>query len=303
MTTASPDLFSSSNFILELDGAPTSIVRSIEGAVIKTEMLTYHANAQKGAIWRQNGKLKYEPIKVVSGLSAGLPLYNWMNSFCTGDCTRKTGAIVAADFNYMEKARRTFKEAIIESIDFPKFDANDKNPANVTITIQPETLVYEPPADGAKIGGSDNAVIKQQHVSACNFEFIYDNFSKDPIKRVTKVDGFSLKSKTIEYHHGGRLDPLKIAGKIEQPNVTFYMPEIDAAFFIKLMADAVKGIRPPQSEAALRFFDNQKAVQGEIHFKGCHVFNVQPDKLDATNEDVRQVKIEMAIESLTFTRN
>lgn len=302
MTTASPDLFSSANFILELDGTPTSIVRSVEGGVIKTEMLTYHANAQKGAIWRQNGKLKYEPLKVVAGLSAGLPLYNWMNSFCKGDCLRKTGAVVVADFNYVEQGRRDF-EGIISSLDFGAFNATDKNPANVTITIDCEALGYAPPAKGAKIGGSDDAVAKQQHVAACNFEFIYDNYSAQPIKRVTKVDAFSLKGKTIEYHHGGRLDPIKIAGKIEQPNITFYMPEIDAAFFIKLMDEAKKGNRPPQSDAALRFFNNQKSVQGEVKFMGCHVFNVQPDKLDANNEDVRQVKVEMAIESMSFTRN
>ncbi|MBK9031961.1 MAG: phage tail protein [Myxococcales bacterium] len=297
----SPDVYSSAHFNLELEGVPTSTVRSIEGGTIKTEVITYHANEHKGAIWRQNGKVKYEPIKVVAGLAAGDALYKWMNSFCTGDCERKHGALVAGDYNYNEKARRSFCDAVIECLDFPKFDSNDKNAANVTITIQAETLAYEQPGPGS-VMQHDAAQAQQQHIAACNFDFSFDGAPESAVKRVTKVEGFSLKSKTIEYHHAGRLEPIKLGGKIEQPNISFSLPEVDAEYFMTLMKKAATGERPPMTNADVTYFDNSKTPKGKIHFVGCHVFNVQPDKSDAANEDVRLVKVEMAIESLTFTK-
>jgi phage tail-like protein len=297
MSSSAPDVYSSAQFALELGGMQAATLRSIDGGVAKVEVITYHSNAEKGAIFRQLAKPKYEDIKIVTGLACGQELWNWMATFVSGDCSRKDGALVAADYNYIEKARREFTESLIASIDFPKFDANDKNPANLTITISPEAIVY-------KIGtqqklnatGSDGA--RQQHISSCNFEFIHLGFGAQPIPRVTKVDGFSLKTKVIEYHQSTVLAPTKLAGKLEYPNLAFYMPEIDAKYFIDAHMKTVKGDRAPMANASLTFFDNSRKPKGTISFTNCHVFNVSPEKHDAGTEDVRQVKIEMAIEGM-----
>lgn len=297
-------LYSSAQFLLELAGYKTSTVRSIEGGKISTEILTYQSNLSpaKGGYLRQNGKLKYEPIKVTSSLAASTGLWTWMQSFVNGEGVRHNGAMVAACFDYKERARRTFKEALIEEVAITAFDGNSKNPANVTITIQAETLVYEQPSGNAVIKADEDPAVLEQHVSSHNFLFTYMPVSTNPLPRVTKVDGFSVKCKTIDYHHAGRLDPIKLAGKIEMPNIAFYLPEPDAEPFYKMMRDAAGGNRPDPAEASLEFFNSAKESKGTFKFHGCRVFSAAPDKLDASNEDVRQVKVEMAIEGLSMSR-
>ncbi|MBK7195706.1 MAG: phage tail protein [Myxococcales bacterium] len=296
--TVSTPLYSSAQFLLELDGGKVTTVRSIEGGKISTEIITYQNNRKpsEGNYLKQNGKLKYEAIKVVAPMAASQDMWSWMETFIKGTCQRRNGALVAADHEYKEKARRTFSDAIIEEIAFPKFDASDKNPANVTVTIQPEILVYEAPKDGAVISPEDPGMQRAQHVKCCNFKFHFEGAPGE--YRVTKVDGFSVKAKTIDYHHAGRLEPLKIPGKLEFPNITFYVPEPDAAYFIKVAGDLRKGIRPEPTNAWITYFDSAKQDKGEIKFHGCRIFSATQDKLDAANEDVRSVKVEMAVESV-----
>ncbi len=299
--TVSTSPYSSAQFLLELDGGAATTVRSIEGGKISTEIITYQNNRKpdEGNYLKQNGKLKYEAIKVVSPLAASKDLWAWMNTFIGGSCQRRNGALVAADHEYKEKARRTFSEALIEEIAFPKFDANDKNPANITVTIQPETLIYQPPANGAVIDSQNPALVTSKHVKCCNFTFHFpgapDGF------RVTKVDGFSVKAKTIDYHHAGRLEPIKVPGKLEFPTIAFYVLEPDAAFFINLVGALRDGKRPEPVEAWIEFRNSKMDEQGEIRFKYCRVFSASHDKLDASNEDARVVKVEMAVEGVTVT--
>ena len=146
------------------------------------------------------------------------------------------------------------------------------------------------------IDPKDAEYAKSQHVKSCNFNFDFKG-APDSM-RVTKIDGFSVKAKTIDYHHAGRLDPLQIPGKLEFPNITFYVPEPDAGIFIDIARNLAAGRRPAPTQASIEFYDSAKQVKGVIEFEGCRVFSAAHDKLDAANEDVRSVKVEMAVESV-----
>lgn len=292
-----PDVYSSAHFALQLDGTIIGTLRSIEGGTVKTDVVSYQAG-DKGDIWRQLAKPKYEDIKFVTALAGAAPLWDWLNSFVKGEGVRKTGSLIAADYNYKEKARRNFFEALVASIDFPKWDGNDKNPANITVTISPERIVYEKPGSGKiPVDEREPSVNNQQHVAACNFKFSYDGVSADTCSRVSKVDAFSVKSKIIEYHYGGRLEAAKMPGKIEVPNLVFYLPEVDAQEFRDLHMKSVKGERAPMKDATLTFHNNAWVDRGKLTFKNCHIFNVTPEKQDATSEEIKLVKVEAAVEA------
>lgn len=297
MPTSLPDVYSSAHFALHLDGSQVlATLRSIDGGSVKTEVVNYHSG-DHGQIWRQLAKPKYEDIKIVASLASGGMFWSWLEQFVKGQGTRKTGALIAADYDYKEKAKRNFVDALIAAIDFPKFDANDKNPANLTVTISPEKITYEK-GSGAKLDERAGDETSQQHVMACNFEFKFDGVPTDTTARVSKVDAFSLKTKIIDYHYGGRLEPSKQAGKLEYPNLVFYLPEVDAEPFRKLHMKTVKGDRAPASNAQLTFHNNAKTVKGTFTFENCHIFNVSPEKHDAASEDIRLQKVECAIEGL-----
>lgn len=296
---ALPDVYSSAFFTLEIDGTPVGTLRNLDGGGIKADVVTYQ-HGERGDTWRQLGRTKYEEFKITAGLVAGGKLWEWIAEYMAGNPTRRSGALLAADYEYTEKARREFTEALIAEVAFPKFDAQDKNPANVVVTVHPEKMTYAK-GTGKSVIGADPFSPKQKAVSACNFEFIVDGF-KDACKRVNKVDGFSVKCKIIEHPVSTRIESVKVPGKMELPNVTFYVPEIDAQPFLDHHTkNAMKGERgAPIPSATLTFHNNAKTERGSVTFTGCTIFSVVQDKNDATSEDIRMVKVEMAIEGIKF---
>ncbi len=301
----SQDVYSSAVFALELDGGiAVTNLRSIEGGGVKADVINYQMG-ENGAIWRQLGKPKYDDIKVSLGLASANDFWSWMQKFIGGIPERRNGAIVAGDANYQAKARRLFHDALISEIGFPKWDGSDKNAANVTVTISPEKISYE--AVTGNMMGADAmdarapTEAQQRNVSACNFDFELHGYGP-ACARVSKVDAFSLKMKIIEHTFGTQLHAAKIPGKMEYPNLVFYLPEVDAAPFRDLHEKAVmKGERAGGTTAILRFYNNAKAEQGSFEFFGVHIFNVSSEKSDSGSEDAKLTKVECAIEGLKVT--
>ena len=98
MPASSSRAYAAAHFALELDGKDgVGLFRSIEGGSIRADVMTYQNGANYDR-WRQLGKPKFEDIKLQVGMAMGGPFLTWINDFFQGKATRKTGAIVAADF-------------------------------------------------------------------------------------------------------------------------------------------------------------------------------------------------------------
>jgi phage tail-like protein len=143
---ASNRAYAAAHFALELDGKDeVGLFRSIEGGGVKADVMTYQpaANGETGYTrWRQLGKPKFEDIKLQVGMAMSLAFYKWIEEFMVGKASRKSGAVVAADFYYKERARRNFYEAMIKELTFPKLDANDKNPVYMGVTLAVEDIEF-----------------------------------------------------------------------------------------------------------------------------------------------------------------
>src|SRR5262245_18624545 len=136
--------YTAAHFVLELDGGDVvGQFRSIEGGGIKAEVISYQHGGGFDR-WYQLGRPKFEDIKLQVGMSMSHPFYEWIKGFIDKKPTRKNGAIVAADFQHKERARREFKEALIRELVFPKLDGSDKGAAFMTIGIAVEEIVFKP---------------------------------------------------------------------------------------------------------------------------------------------------------------
>ncbi|HUQ01526.1 MAG TPA: phage tail protein [Kofleriaceae bacterium] len=303
-------LYSGAHFTIEVDGIGKGIkdlptLRSVEGGGAKADVVSYQMG-ENGDIWRQLGKTKYDDIKLTFGLADVDGFRSWIYDFLQGTMTRKNGAILAADYKYKEQARRKFEQAMIVGLGLPKFDANDKNQANVTITLAPEKVTYEK-GTGATITSQDPSEATQRRIAACNFTFSLDGFETETARTV-KVEAMEIKVKTIEHHvsySGDKVsfEPTKVPGRLEWPNLVFSVPETDAEPFRKLHNDRVTGTKKDQGQglgASLIFFNNKKEKMGEIQFMGVHIFNVQSEKSDASSEEMKLVKIECALEQIVI---
>jgi phage tail-like protein len=293
--------YSGAIFALELDQDDEGgLFKSVEGGNIKADLIKYQ-NGAETPVFLRSGKPKYEDIKVQVGMSMSKPFYNWITSFCAGIDDRRTGAIVAADFKFKERARREFAEAIITEVGFPKLDGGDKNACFMSVTISPETVVYKPGQGTSKIA-NQKAKYTQKMWSAANFDFKIDGFAES-CKQVTKVDAFTIKMKPIEYQNGGQRETTKVMGRIEYPNLVFYLPESDAQPFIDYHAKInLQGELEDEERlhGEINTYDNANGLLFTITFYGGEIFAITHDKNDATAEDIKMVKIELATEKIDF---
>jgi phage tail-like protein len=291
--------YTAAHFVLELDDKKqVGFIRSVEGGNIKAEVMTYQAG-NKHDVWRQLGRPKIEDLKLQVGMSMSKGFFEWLKGFFTGDVARKSGAIVAGDFDYQEQARRTFYDALISSIDFPKLDGSDKNACYMTITLTPERMEF----DKGKKAALDASVgqLRQKYWTAANFRFNLDGL-ENACARVLQVDGFSIKQKVLEYPAGNSIHALRVPSFIEWPNVTFYVPEVDAQPFMDhFTKHIIKGeVRTARDNGYLAYLDHEGKEMAKIEFKGADVISVTPDKSDASSDDLKKVKIEISLESMNF---
>jgi phage tail-like protein len=292
--------YAAAHFALELDQKKdVGLFKSIEGGGMKTDLIKYQNGGQHPTFFRL-GKPKYEDIKLQVGMAMSEPFFKWVESFFTGQPVRKTGAIVAADFYYKERARREFDQAMITEVAFPKLDGNDKGACYMNVTISPETVTYKP--------GSNQPITQPERArtqklwAACNFDFSLDGFA-DSCHRVTKVDAFTIKQKPIEYNAGMQRAATKVPGRLEYPNITFYIPEADAEPFVAHhMKHTGAGTVQPDARlhGEINTYDNQGTRLFKLEFFGSDIFNITHDKSDASSEEMKQVKIELCVEKMTF---
>ena len=284
--------YAAAHFALELDGKDAvGLFRSIEGGGVRADVMTYQNGANYDR-WRQLGKPKFEDIKLQVGMSMSQPFYQWLTDFMKGVPTRKTGAIVAADFYYLERARRNFKAAMIKELTFPKLDGADKSAAYMSVALSVEDIEFLK-GTGKKLDTPKGFDV-QKLWTACNFRFRLDDYA-DACQRCTKVDSFTVKQNIAEYHAGGYKAAIKTPTAVEFPNLTFYVPEADAQPFYDHIAKRVgyggKGngqVRPAtQMHGTIETFDNSEKTLFTLEFFESDIANVQVDKSDAGSEEIK----------------
>ncbi len=301
--------YSAAHFGLELDGVKqVGIFRSIEGGGVKTTVMTYdHGFGQDK--WRQLGKPSFDDIKLQVGMSMSAPFAKWIESFTKGEHTRRTGAILAADFYYKERARREFKGAMIKELSFPKLEGQDKNAVYMGVNLCVEDIHFKK-GSGVRLdavtGDGTNKDIPQKLWTACNFRFELSGFNT---RRTAKIDPFTIKMQVIEHHMGGQLSPIKMPSKVDFPNISFYVPEADSHQFADHLTKqnklAVKNDvkQPSKLHGVLTALDQQHRELFNLTFTGADIVSVTPDKSDATTEEIKLVKVELYTEAMEFKFN
>ncbi len=299
MTTSSNNrTYAAAHFALELDGKgdQVGLFRSIEGGSIKADAVTYQHGGSYDR-WRQLGKPKFEDIKVQVGMSMSQSFWDWVSKFIAGTPVRKNGAIVAADFNMAERARREFTAGMIKEMTFPKLEGKDKNPAYMNVTMAVEGIEFKRGNGGTLTVPS---VTSQKNWTTNNFRFSLDGF-ETACRRCVKVDSFTIKQNIIEYHAGGMRAPTKMPSQMDFPPIAFYVPESDAQpLFDHIKRFGVKGDLPSRLSGTLECFDNAGKDTFRMQFLNADITSVAAEKADAASEEVKLVKVEIYTENMTF---
>jgi phage tail-like protein len=298
--------YAAAHFALELDGGePVGMFKSIEGGSIKMDVMTYQTGGHFDR-FRQLGKPKFEDLKLQVGMAMSQTFYDWIDGFFNKKVVRKTGAILTADFHFDVKARREFSEALIREIGFPQLDSASKQAAYMNVTLAVESMAYKP-GQGSLARGGDKlgppiGFDKQKVWLTNNFRLSLTGLDES-LRRVSKIDAFTIKQNITEYHSGGFRTPIKGSSQIEYPNIAFYVPEPDIGPIMEHVTKRGLNGEVPNTDRLIghiTIFDTKDQDVFEIALEGVDIFAITPDKGDAGSEEIKQVKVECYVEKMDF---
>jgi hypothetical protein len=294
-----------SHFALEVgDGSNNAVigfVRSVDGGGIKAEMLT-HQQGVNTDLWRQIGKPKFDDITVQVGMGMSKRFWDWIKSFFARDLVRQNGAILGADFGYVERTRRTFREALISEVQLPAVDGSQKDACYMTVKIAPEQLAYEGGTQ-KKISCAPGLKAPQKKWLACNFRLQLEGYDAG-LERVTKVDGLTIKQQILDYQFGQARMPTKVPGRIDFPNLTFYIPEVDSKVFVdavkQRVVDGVFPVSGGKRNGALTYLASDMSELCTVSLKGVDILSCEPEKFESTSDNIHRVKVLVQVEAMDF---
>ena len=92
--------------------------------------------------------------------------------------------------------------------------------------------------------------------------------------------------------------------QVDFPQISFYVPEADAQpFFDHFTKNAIKGAERTHAKRSgqLQTYDNEGMPLFTLEFYEADILAVTPDKADAGSEEIKQVKIDLFTEKMTFS--
>jgi phage tail-like protein len=292
-----------SKFAFELDGdGVLGFLNSAEGGGLKTDVVDYK-QGRLVDVWRQVGRPKFEDISIKVGMGMSKSFYTWVSDFFNRKVTRKNGAIVLADFNYKQRARRSFIDALISEVGMPALDGQSKEAAFMTVKLVPEGMTYETIDNGPKVESPENLRQPNKMWHAANFRFSVDGHEQ-AFARTMKIDPFSIKQQILEYPSGHRRTPIRVPGRLEYPNLVVYIPAVDADTIIEQANKRLLDYEAPTEGGMTGFIELRgpdASTLCTINLAGVDIVSAEPQKSEASAETIAMVKIAIQVETMRFT--
>ena len=282
-------------FVLDDGTAEAGVIRSVSGGGVRGEVVEeglgndlHHA--------KHVGVVELEPITLELGMALSKPFLNWIKDSWNKKFSRLNGEIIHADFDYKERLTQSFQQALITETKFPTLDGSSRDPAYLTVSLQPEYVEIKP-GSGGSVRASDST--KQKMWTASSFELDIDGLD---CTHVSKIDGFSVKQNVRQFHTGESRFPEIEPTSLEFGNVTIYMALDYATDFINWHKEyVVKGAKEHESEknGTISFLDQSgtKELFSVVLYR-VGVCNLEIDKSQAGSDDIKRCKIELYVESM-----
>ena len=263
---------------LELDGVAVP-VKSVEGGGASAEVILSPVGPDQTQTKRL-GPVKYDDITIQVSPAMPKSLADWVTSAWSRGYTRKSGAIVEADYNNKELARLAFTNAVVAETTIPTLDAAAKNLGYVTITIVPE-VVREMKASGATA-----PVFKDAGKAR---EFIASNFRLEiaglPGDKVTKIDAFTVKQKITVNNVGQDRFLKREPGVTVYPDLVVTMSESGDdkwdAWFQSYVIKGSRGADQMKSGKLTLLSPDLKTVLATINLYNVGIYSFQPVALES----------------------
>jgi hypothetical protein len=283
---------------LELDGEFAGWLSSVEGGNAIGEIFE-HKN-ENGFIKKEIANVKYQDISVSCGFAMSKAFYDWIGNSFKQNYIRKSGSIIAADYDYNTTSTLAFFNALVSEVGFPSVDADSKDSSKLTLKFAPEFTEYKY-SSGRLI--LDETQSKQEFAIASDFKFEIEGVKGS--SRVNKIEGFTIKQSFNETAKVEERGYLKEPAKLEFPNLKITLPEIAAEEFAawhnKTVVDGESKSTDHKTASLVYLNRSRQKELLTLTFTGLDIYNYSPEaRSDQHKNTIPQVKAEVFCEEISF---
>ncbi len=290
--------YAGGRFGLVIDGSEfLGYVKSVSGGNIKGEVSVHELgpdNIQKKHI----STINHEPFKVEVGMGMSEGFYEWIRQSFDKSHVSKTGEVVACDFDYHAQAVREFYNAHITEVTVPTLDGSSKEPAYMSVTLEPETIRYRK-GDGSQITPKIAPATKKWLTS--NFKFELGDL---PCSRVAKIESFTWKQNLCKDEVGSFREPEKTPAKVEVPNLklTISMSDIEdwQQWHKSFVIDGNCAEEDELSGAITFLGPNMEKTLATIELMNVGIISLEQAQSEANKEEVARFEVELYVENMRF---
>lgn len=182
--------YAAGKYGFELDGVDCGYLASVGGGEMSAEVITEAASFTHVKM-KHLGAPKIAEIQCGVGGVQSAKLVQWIKDTLSFNPTKHSGRIVALDQGMKTMWEKEFHDALISSIQFPKYDAQAKEPVLVQVGIQPRDVV-DKKSDG-KLWSKPQPKEQRQMVGYM-FRASFDGLDCSKIKSISEV---KMKQKCV----------------------------------------------------------------------------------------------------------
>jgi len=293
--------FSAGKFALEIGTASAGFLEDADGGQAFSDVVVEKLGTDNIQHKHLAG-VKYEDIAVTAGFGLEKTFYDWIAAswqFSNAN-SRKSGAIVAADFSFKELQRRQFYNGLITETTIPACDAASKDAGRLTLKISPEYTTTTK-GSGAKITAPLGTL--QKLWTPSNFRLQIDGLD---CTKVTKIDSFTVKQSIIDNPVGEDRFGGKEPGAIEYPNLAITLLASSSATWEQWFKDfLIRGNDGQASEknGTLTFLtSNLQSALGTVKFFNMGIFKLDDDAAeDSSGNVIQRFRAELYVERMEIS--
>jgi hypothetical protein len=196
------------HYALDIDGVPVESLKAISGFDLLADVaLTSQGPGTMPA--KHVAGIEWTPGRATLGMGMGAGLYAWMKAAFAEGAALASGTLSTGDFNFKERSRLDFDEALLTAITLPRLDGASKEAGAFEIEFAPGR-VRASLGDGSDIRGATGT--RQQPWLSANFRFELGSL---PCARVASIESFTW-----------RCTPVAASLFQSQPTPTIAVPDL-----------------------------------------------------------------------------
>ena len=298
-TATSPRAFRDGRIALELEGTFAGWLDTFAGGAAVGRVV-----AQRGSRKKQLAGVRYEDVTFQCGPGMSDAFYQWIQEALAGH-PRRSGAIVLLDFNFAQRARMDFTEALISELTMPALDGSSKDEVQMTLKVSPGTVVYKK-GDGSRPQYPPVGNSRVPKWLGSNFRLQIDGLDT-ATPHVVTVDALTFRRRRADDGDGDhdRDDRHGRGGALDVPDLVFSVAAADADPVLAWEQDfLIAGNDGDDRERSGTLHYLTPDLSKDIFtltFGHLGVFRLSPSPVDSSTETIETLEVGLYCEQIDFT--